>query len=140
MVGMAVVPALQGETPSSFQAEEARLSACNGDLAAVDGSFDLILADLKSECFLPTCSEDPEGQDPAVRENGPVATLRPDPCRPVVTLRPGPCVDRSQRCDLIRVDRSQRCDLVRARFDRYALIGLFDVLGQLVFGGSIEAF
>ncbi|KAF3484981.1 hypothetical protein F2Q69_00052691 [Brassica cretica] len=41
-----------------------------GDLAAVDGSFDLILADLKSECFLPTCSEDPEGQDPAVGENG----------------------------------------------------------------------
>ena len=139
MVGMAVVPALLGETPSSFQAEEARLSACNGDLAAVDGSFDLIKADLKSECFLPTCSEDPEGQDLAVRENGPVATLqpdpcgpvatlRPDPCGPVATLRPGPCVDRSQRCDLIREDRSQRCDLVRARFDRYALIGLSDVL------------
>ncbi|KAF3588289.1 hypothetical protein F2Q69_00028955 [Brassica cretica] len=60
--GMAVVQALQGETPSSLQAEEARLSACKGDLAAV--------ADLKSECFLPTCSEDPEGQDPAVGENG----------------------------------------------------------------------
>ncbi|KAF3540711.1 hypothetical protein F2Q69_00023001 [Brassica cretica] len=41
-----------------------------GDLAAMDGSFDLILADRKSECFLPTCSEDPEGQDPAVGENG----------------------------------------------------------------------
>ncbi|KAF2557287.1 hypothetical protein F2Q68_00015186 [Brassica cretica] len=68
--GMAVVQALQGETPSSLQAEEARLSACKGDLAAVDGSFNLILADLKSECFLPTCSEDPEGQDPAVVENG----------------------------------------------------------------------
>ena len=73
MVGMAVVQALQGETPSSLQAEEARLSACNGDLAAVDGSFDLILADLKSECFLPMCSEDPEGQDPVVGENGGVA-------------------------------------------------------------------
>ncbi|KAF2534175.1 hypothetical protein F2Q70_00029533 [Brassica cretica] len=68
--GMAVVQALQGETPSSLQDEEARLSACKGDLAAVDGSFDLILADLKSECFLPTCSEDPEGQDPEVGENG----------------------------------------------------------------------
>ncbi|KAF2552710.1 hypothetical protein F2Q68_00033942 [Brassica cretica] len=55
---------------SLLAAEEARLSACQGDLAAVDGSFDLILADLKSECFLPTCSEDPEGQDPAVGENG----------------------------------------------------------------------
>ncbi|KAL0667995.1 hypothetical protein Bca4012_030699 [Brassica carinata] len=68
--GMAVVQALQGETPSSLEAEEARLSACKGGLAAVDGSFDLILADLKSECFLPMCSEDPEGKDPAVGENG----------------------------------------------------------------------
>ncbi|KAF3591854.1 hypothetical protein DY000_02021336 [Brassica cretica] len=68
--GMALVQALQGKNPSSLQAEEARSSACQGDLAAVDGSFDLILADLKSECFLPTCSEDPEGQDPAVGENG----------------------------------------------------------------------
>ena len=59
--GMAVVQALQGEIPSS---------ACKGDLATVDGSFDLILADLKSACFLPTCSEDPEGQDPVVGENG----------------------------------------------------------------------
>ncbi|KAF2531377.1 hypothetical protein F2Q70_00029545 [Brassica cretica] len=67
--GMAVVQALQGETPSSLQAEEARLSACKGDLAGVDGSFDLILADLKSKCFLPTCSEDPEEKDPAVGEN-----------------------------------------------------------------------
>ncbi|KAF3596505.1 hypothetical protein DY000_02020852 [Brassica cretica] len=45
--GMAVVQALQGETPLSLQAEEAR-----------------------SECFLPTCSEDPEGQDLVVGENG----------------------------------------------------------------------
>ncbi|KAF2539632.1 hypothetical protein F2Q68_00021591 [Brassica cretica] len=67
--GMAVVQALQGETPSSLQAEEARLSDCKGDLASVDGNFDLILADLKSECFLPTCSEDPEGQDPVVGEH-----------------------------------------------------------------------
>ena len=67
--GMAVVQALQGETPSSLEAEETRLPACKGGLAAVDRSFDLILADLKSECFLPTCSEDTEGQDPAVGEN-----------------------------------------------------------------------
>ena len=38
--GMAVVQALQGETPS-----------------------------IKSECFLPTCSEDPKGQDLVVGEN-----------------------------------------------------------------------
>ncbi|KAF3484807.1 hypothetical protein F2Q69_00052243 [Brassica cretica] len=69
---------LQGETPSSLQDEEARLSACKGDLATVDGSFDLILADLKSACFLPTCSEDPEGQDPWVGENGGGAVPRLD--------------------------------------------------------------
>ena len=68
--GMAVVQALKGETPSSLQAEEARLSACKEDLAAVDGNFELILADLKSECILPTSSEVPEGQDPLVGEGG----------------------------------------------------------------------
>ncbi|KAF3541760.1 hypothetical protein F2Q69_00023195 [Brassica cretica] len=67
---MDMVQALQGGTPSSLEAEEARLSAYKGGMAAVDGSFDLILADLKSECFLPMCSEDPEGKDPAVGENG----------------------------------------------------------------------
>ena len=41
---------------------------------------------------------------------------------------------------LIGLDRSKRCDLACARFGRYVLIGLSDVLGQLVFGGSIEAF
>ncbi|KAF2614070.1 hypothetical protein F2Q70_00011987 [Brassica cretica] len=67
---MAVVRALQSETPPSLQAKESRLSDCKGDLAAVDGDFDLVLADLKSACFLPTCSEDPEGKDPMVRKNG----------------------------------------------------------------------
>ena len=32
----------------------------------MDGDFDLILADLKSPCFLPTCSEGPEGKDPVL--------------------------------------------------------------------------
>ncbi|KAF3534867.1 hypothetical protein DY000_02040094 [Brassica cretica] len=41
-----------------------------GDLAVVDGDFDLILADLKSVCFLPTCSEGPEGKDPVLGEGG----------------------------------------------------------------------
>ncbi|XP_048632889.1 uncharacterized protein LOC125607133 [Brassica napus] len=68
--GMAMVQALKGETPSSLQAEEARLSADKEDLAVVDRSFELILADLKSECILPTSSEVPEGQDPLVGEGG----------------------------------------------------------------------
>ena len=67
---MAVVRLFQSETPPTLEAEEARLSGCKGDMAAVDGDFGLILADLKSACFLPTCSEDPEGKDPMVGENG----------------------------------------------------------------------
>ena len=63
---MAVVQLFQSETPPTLEAEEARLSGCKGDLAVVDGDFDLILADLKSACFLPTCSEGPEGKDPVL--------------------------------------------------------------------------
>ncbi|KAF3512824.1 hypothetical protein F2Q69_00007253 [Brassica cretica] len=44
-----------------------------GDLAVVDGDFDLILADLKSTCFLPTCSEVLEVKDPVLGEGGGVA-------------------------------------------------------------------
>ena len=68
--GMAVVRVFQSETPPSLEAEETRLSDCKGDLVAVDGDFDLVLADLNSACFLPACSEDPEGKDPMVGENG----------------------------------------------------------------------
>ncbi|CAG7900709.1 unnamed protein product [Brassica rapa] len=68
--GMAVVRSFQSETPPTLEAEEARLSGCKGDMAAEDGDFDLILADLKSACFLPTCPEDPEGKNPMVGENG----------------------------------------------------------------------
>ncbi|KAF3515630.1 hypothetical protein DY000_02060227 [Brassica cretica] len=68
--GMAVVQSFQSETPPTLEAEEARLSGCKGDLAVVDGDFDLILADLKSACFLPTCSEGPEGKDPVLGEGG----------------------------------------------------------------------
>ncbi|KAF3569585.1 hypothetical protein DY000_02016453 [Brassica cretica] len=64
--GMAVVQSFQSETPPTIEAEEARLSGCKGDLAVVDGDFDLILADLKSACLLPTCSEGPEGKDPVL--------------------------------------------------------------------------
>ncbi|KAF2539792.1 hypothetical protein F2Q68_00021518 [Brassica cretica] len=68
--GMAVVQSFQSETPPTLEAEEARLSGCKGDLAVVDGDFNLILADLKSACFLPTCSEGPEGKDPVLGEGG----------------------------------------------------------------------
>ncbi|KAF2550913.1 hypothetical protein F2Q68_00034609 [Brassica cretica] len=68
--GMAVVRSFQSEAPPTLEAEEARLSDCKGDMAAVYGDSDLILADLKSACFLLTCSEDPEGKDPMVGENG----------------------------------------------------------------------
>ena len=52
--GKAIVRAFQSETPPSLEAEETRLSDCKGDLAALDEDFDLVLADLKSACFLPT--------------------------------------------------------------------------------------
>ncbi|KAF3518278.1 hypothetical protein DY000_02058626 [Brassica cretica] len=68
--GMAVVQSFQSETSLTLEAEEARLSGCKRDLAVVDGDFDLILADLKSACFLPTCSEAPEGKDPVLGEGG----------------------------------------------------------------------
>ena len=32
----------------------------------MDGDFVLTLADLKSACFLPTCSEGPGGKDPVL--------------------------------------------------------------------------
>ena len=68
--GMTVVWAFQSETPPNLEAEETRLSGCKRGLAAVDGDFDLVLVYLKSACFLPTCSEDPEGKDPMVGEKG----------------------------------------------------------------------
>ncbi|KAF3606879.1 hypothetical protein DY000_02048720 [Brassica cretica] len=68
--GVAVVQSFQSETPPTLEAEEARLSGCKGDLAVVDGDFDLILADLKSACFLPTCSKGSQGKDPVLRERG----------------------------------------------------------------------
>ncbi|KAF3527349.1 hypothetical protein DY000_02043093 [Brassica cretica] len=68
--GMAVVQSFQSETPPTLEAEEARMSGCKGDLAVVDGDFDLILADLKSACFLPTCLEGPEWKDPVLGEGG----------------------------------------------------------------------
>ncbi|KAF3502607.1 hypothetical protein F2Q69_00043864 [Brassica cretica] len=60
----------QSETPPTLQAKEARLSGCKGYLAVVDGYFDLILANLKSTCFLPKCCEGPEAKDPVLGKGG----------------------------------------------------------------------
>ncbi|KAF3525951.1 hypothetical protein F2Q69_00050703 [Brassica cretica] len=68
--GMAVVQSFQSETPPTLETEEAQLSGCKGDLAVVDEDIDLILADLKSACFLPTCSKVPEGKDLVPGEGG----------------------------------------------------------------------
>ncbi|KAF3567169.1 hypothetical protein DY000_02012993 [Brassica cretica] len=64
--GMAVVQSFRSETPPTLEAEEARTSGGKGDFEVVDGDFDLILADLKSACFLPTRSEGPEGKNPVL--------------------------------------------------------------------------
>ncbi|KAG5378045.1 hypothetical protein IGI04_025887 [Brassica rapa subsp. trilocularis] len=95
--GMAVVRSFQSETPPTLEAEEARLSGCKGDMAAEDGDFDLILADLKSACFLPTRSEDPEGKDPMVGENGSDAAPGSDEA----AGEEGTCFESSSaRCEL----------------------------------------
>ncbi|KAF3593664.1 hypothetical protein DY000_02022315 [Brassica cretica] len=67
---MAVVQSFQSETPPTLEAEGGRLSGYKGDSAVVDGDFDLILADLKSACFLLTCLEFREGKDPVLGEGG----------------------------------------------------------------------
>ncbi|KAF3510428.1 hypothetical protein F2Q69_00007749 [Brassica cretica] len=62
---------------------------------------------------------------------GPVATLRPDPCGPVVTLRPDPCGP-------VATLRPAPCSVRSLCVDRFGYLS--NVLGQLVFSGSIEAF
>ncbi|CAH8360885.1 unnamed protein product [Eruca vesicaria subsp. sativa] len=47
--GMAVIQVLQGDSPSSLQAEKDRLSTRRADLVVTGGSFDLVLAELKSD-------------------------------------------------------------------------------------------
>ncbi|KAF2597191.1 hypothetical protein F2Q68_00010648 [Brassica cretica] len=59
-----------------IQNRDLALATIEGGMAMVqsiqiaDGDFDLILADLKSACFLPTCSEGPEGKDLVLGEGG----------------------------------------------------------------------
>ncbi|KAF2545706.1 hypothetical protein F2Q70_00021523 [Brassica cretica] len=76
--GMAVVQALQGETPSIKS--ECFLPTCSEDPEGQDlvvgenrggaaPRLDEVMGEGESECFLPTCSEDPEGQDLVVGEN-----------------------------------------------------------------------
>ena len=53
-----------GEVPQSPRAEEAALSVRRAEPVDAKGDFDLILAGLKSECILPSCSGEAVGQDP----------------------------------------------------------------------------
>ncbi|KAF3535406.1 hypothetical protein F2Q69_00022406 [Brassica cretica] len=52
-----------GEAPQSPRVEGAMLPVRRGELVGAEGDFDLILADLKSEYVLPSCSSEPVGQD-----------------------------------------------------------------------------
>ncbi|KAF2596213.1 hypothetical protein F2Q68_00010245 [Brassica cretica] len=52
-----------GEAPQSPRVEGAMLPVRRGELVGGEGDFDLILADLKSEYVLPSCSSEPVGQD-----------------------------------------------------------------------------
>ena len=45
-----------GEAPQSPRAEEAALPVRTAEPVDVEGDFDLILAGLKFECVLPSCS------------------------------------------------------------------------------------
>ena len=64
-----------GEAPLSPRAEGATLPVCRVELVDAEGDFGQILAGLKSEYILPSCSGGPEGQDP-VTEDAEEARLR----------------------------------------------------------------
>ena len=49
-----------GEAPLSPRAEEPTLPIRRVELVDAEGDFDLILAGMKSECILPSCSNEPE--------------------------------------------------------------------------------
>ena len=67
-----------GEAPPSTLAEEATLSARRAELVDAKGDFDLIFAGLYSECILPPCLGELEGQDPIVEEGGDSAVPNPE--------------------------------------------------------------
>ena len=57
------------EAPLSPRAEETTLPVHGAGMVYAEGAFDAVLAGLKSECVLPSCSGEPEGQDP-IAEDG----------------------------------------------------------------------
>ena len=59
-----------GEAPQSSRVKEATLPVHRVELVGAEGDFDLILADMKSECVLPSYSSEPVGQDLVVGDAG----------------------------------------------------------------------
>ncbi|KAF2557284.1 hypothetical protein F2Q68_00015181 [Brassica cretica] len=66
-----------GEAPQSPRVEGAMLPVRRGDLVGAEGDFDLIFADLKSGCVLPSCSSEPVGQDLIAGDAG--GSVAPNP-------------------------------------------------------------
>ncbi|KAF3540799.1 hypothetical protein F2Q69_00022560 [Brassica cretica] len=67
-----------GEVPQSPRAEEAALSVRRAEPVDAKGYFDLILAGLKSECILLSCSGEAVGQDPITEDAGGSMALNPE--------------------------------------------------------------
>ena len=58
------------EAPQSPRVGKATIPVRRTELVAVEGDFDQILADLKSECVLPSCLSEPVSQDLVVGDAG----------------------------------------------------------------------
>ncbi|KAF2557285.1 hypothetical protein F2Q70_00017291 [Brassica cretica] len=67
-----------GEAPQSPRVEGAMLPVRRGELVGAEGYFDLIFADLKSECDLSSCSSEPVGQDLVAGDAGGSVALNPE--------------------------------------------------------------
>ncbi|KAF3560538.1 hypothetical protein DY000_02016352 [Brassica cretica] len=70
-----------GEAPQSPRVEGAMLPVRRGELVGAEGYFDLIFADLKSECDLSSCSSEPVGQDLVAGDAGGSVALNPEGVR-----------------------------------------------------------
>ena len=66
-----------GEAPQSPRVEGAMLLVRRGELVGAEVDFDLICADLKSECVLPSCLSEPVGQDLIAGDAG--GSVAPNP-------------------------------------------------------------
>ncbi|KAF3529925.1 hypothetical protein DY000_02040711 [Brassica cretica] len=66
-----------GEAPLSPLAEGTTLPVRGAGMVDADGDFDAVLAGLNSECVLPSCSGEPEGQDPVAEDAGGSVALNP---------------------------------------------------------------